>query len=138
MDEEKKGGARRDGCLGREVDRKKVAGGAVRGRELVCKKRRDECVGGWVRTRIWRGEECRRRGGQRGEQQVECTSVTFCSSRPRMPRRNRGGGRGAGGGGNRGHNATSKRSITKQAYIYFEAEFKKKNVLSTPYIALKC
>lgn len=46
MDEEKKGGARRDGCLGREVDRKKVAGGAVRGRELVCKKRRDECVGG--------------------------------------------------------------------------------------------
>ena len=28
--------------LGREVDRKKVAGGAMRGRELVCKKRRDE------------------------------------------------------------------------------------------------
>ena len=81
-------------------------------------------------------EECRRKGGQRGEQQVVCTSVTFCSSRPRMPRRNRGGGRGAGGGGKWGHNATSERSITKQAYIYFEAEFKK--ILSTPYIVLKC
>lgn len=113
------------------ADRKKVAGGKARGRELVFKKCRG---GGGDMGR----EELRRRGGQRGEQQVVCTSVTLCSSRPRMPRMNRGGGRragGQGGGGKGGHYATSKRSITKQAYIYFEAEFKK--FLSSLYIAQK-
>lgn len=63
-------------------------------------------------------EVCSRRVGHRGARQVECTSVTFCSSRLRMPRRNRGGGGGRGAQGKRGRNATSKRSITKQASIY--------------------
>lgn len=35
-------------------------------------------------------EDSRRRRGQRGEQQVDCTSVTFCSFRRRMPRKKQG------------------------------------------------
>lgn len=128
MDEEKEGGAKRE--LAWQT-----------GRTWQEVKREEES---WFSRNVGGGggdmgrEELRRRGGQRGEQQVVCTSVTLCSSRPRMPRMNRGGGRragGQGGGGKWGHYATSKRSITKQAYIYFEAEFKK--FLSTLYIAQK-
>lgn len=108
--------------------------GAARKRFFFLFFSRNEEMRGESQGSNMRREECKRRGGQRGEQQVACTSVTFCSFRPRMPRRNMKEGRGAGGGGKWGHNATSKRSITKQAYIYFEAEFTK--FLSTPYIAL--
>lgn len=130
MDEEMEGGAKRE--LAWQTGRKWQE---VQREEESWFERNVE--GGGMGSDMGR-EELRRRRGQRGDQQVVCTSVTLCSSRPRMPRRNRGGGRragGRGGGGKWGHYATSKRSITKQAYIYFEAEFKK--FLSILYIAPK-
>lgn len=120
----RRGGARRDSWHGRDIDRRRVESGKRRRKrkgvswfprnaEMRGGGEEEEGLGYWEAGK----EECSRRGGQRGTQQVECTSVTFCSSRLRMPRRNRGGG-GRGAQGERGRNATSKRSITKQAYIY--------------------
>lgn len=94
---------------------------------------------------VGKGSEMRREercgeGGQRGEQQVVCTPVTFCSSGPRTPRGNKKRGR-------RGEKEEEEEasegttppagaaSLNSRAFI-LKPRFTE--CLSAPYKALKC
>lgn len=118
--------ARRSGGNGREErDEPRGAGGRV---------------SGWVAkdSEMRREERCGE-GGQRGEQQVVCTPVTFCSSGPRTPR----GNKERGGRGEREEEEASEgttppagaATLNRRAFI-LKPKFTE--CLSAPYKALKC
>ncbi|CAB1451424.1 unnamed protein product [Pleuronectes platessa] len=85
--------------------------------EIEDSRRKAEEEEGGARKDSWHGRE----GDRKGKEWREA------GGRPRMPRRNRVGGRGAGGGGERWHDATSKTSIKKHREDRAMKEVREKN-----------